>query len=92
MESVLNLCINIQMFSVTDCNGTIHPVQFKFRDNSGEIITVRIQDVECTNQTTNNLNIIFNCTAVICDTLKRFELRYNTMQHKWYLSKMQFIN
>ena len=80
------------MFSVTDCNGTIHPVQFKFKDFSGEIITVRIQNIENTNQDKNNLNMTFTCTAVICDMQKRFEIRYNTTQHKWYLSKMQIIN
>lgn len=92
MESILNLCINIQMISVTDTNGVIHPVRFRFRDKTGEIVTVNIKTVEKSDQGQNNFNINFLCTAIIDNILKRFELRYSISQHKWFLSKIQIMN
>ena len=45
METILCIDTPVQMISCTDTNGKITPIRFRFRDRSGELITINIDKV-----------------------------------------------
>lgn len=63
MESIVCVDIPIQMISCTDTDGKITPLKFRFRDKSGEIITIIIEKILSTDQDRNRMGINFSCTA-----------------------------
>lgn len=88
MESILCVDIPVQMISCTDTNGKITPMRFRFRDKTGEIITVTIDKVLSEDQDRNRIGVNFSCGAVIQGTRKRFSLWYNYFSHEWRLSRL----
>lgn len=61
MESILCINIPVQMISCTDTDGKITPLRFRFRDNSGELITVQINHVLNSEQKINKFYASFTC-------------------------------
>lgn len=61
MESILCINIPVQMISCTDTDGKITPLLFRFRDNSGELITVQINHVLNSEQKINKFYASFTC-------------------------------
>ena len=45
LESILCVNIPVQMISCTDTDGKITPMRFRFRDKTGELVTVTIEKV-----------------------------------------------
>ena len=88
MESIVCVDIPIQMISCTDTDGKITPLKFRFRDKSGEIITIIIEKILSTDQDRNRMGINFSCTAAIYGTKKQFNLRYSYTAHEWRMSRL----
>ena len=88
LESILCVDIPVQMISCTDTNGKITPMRFRFRDKTGEIITVTIDKVLSEDQDRNKIGVNYSCDAVICGTRKTFSLWYNYFAHEWHLSRL----
>ncbi|MCH5248352.1 MAG: hypothetical protein J1E98_00395 [Lachnospiraceae bacterium] len=88
MESILCIDIPVQMISCTDTNGKITPIRFRFRDNTGEIITVKVEKILSQDQDKNRVGANFTCVALIYGTQKTFTLRYNYYAHEWHLSRL----
>ncbi len=88
MESILCVNIPVQMISCTDTNGKITPLRFRFRDKTGELITVTIDKVLSENQDKSQVGIKFSCAAVIYGTRKTFALWYSYFAHEWHLSHL----
>lgn len=88
MESILCIDIPVQMISCTDTNGKITPIRFRFRDKTGEIITVKVEKVLSDDQDKNRVGANFTCVAPIHGTQKTFNLRYNYYAHEWHLSRL----
>lgn len=90
MESILCVDIPIQMISCTDTDGKITPIRFRFRDKTGEIITVTIDKILSGDQDRSRIGAHFSCTAQIYGSQKTFNLRYNYFAHEWRLSRLKF--
>ena len=88
MESILCVDIPIQMISCTDTNGKITPMRFRFRDKSGEIITVTVEKILSEDQDRNRIAANYTCVAPIYGARKTFDLRYNYYAHEWHLSRL----
>lgn len=90
MESILCVDIPVQMISCTDTNGKITPMRFRFRDKTGEIITVTIDKIlsEDQDRDRNRIGVNFSCDAIIHGTRKTFSLWYNYFAHEWHLSRL----
>ena len=88
MESILCVDIPVQMISCTDTNGKITPIRFRFRDKSGEIITVTVEKILSEDQNGNRIAANYTCVAPIYGTKKIFGLRYNYYAHEWHLSRL----
>ncbi len=88
MESILCIDIPVQMISCTDTDGKITPIRFRFRDKTGEIITVKVEKILSQDQDKNRLGANFTCIAPIYGTQKTFTLRYNYYAHEWHLSRL----
>lgn len=88
MESVLCIDMPVQMISCTDTNGKITPLRFRFRDKSGELVTIMIDKVLSDDQDRNRTGINFSCAAVLYGTQKTFRLRYSYFAHEWRLSRL----
>lgn len=88
MESILCVDIPVQMISCTDTDGKITPMRFRFRDKSGEIITVTIEQILTEDQDRNRVGANYTCVAPIYGTKKTFNLRYNYYAHEWHLSRL----
>lgn len=89
MESILCVNIPVQMISCTDTNGKITPMRFRFRDNTGELITVTIEKVLSQDQDRNRLGVNFSCAAVVSGVRRQVTLWYNYFAHEWHLSHLQ---
>ena len=89
MESILCVNIPVQMSSCTDTNGKITPIRFRFRDKTGEIITVTIEKVLSEDQGRNRVGVNFSCAAIIYGTRRIFSLWYNYFAHEWHLSRLR---
>lgn len=88
IESILCVDIPVQMISCTDTDGKITPIRFRFRDKTGEIITVTIDKVLSEDQDRNRIGVNFSCVAVIHGSRKTFTLWYNYFAHEWHLSRL----
>ena len=88
MESILCINIPVQMISCTDTDGKITPLRFRFRDNSGELVTVQISHVLNSEQKINKFYASFTCEAEIYGMRKAFTLFYNYSTHDWHLKKI----
>ena len=88
MESILCIDIPVQMISCTDTSGKITPIKFRFRDRTGELVTVTIDKVLSQDQDRNRVGVNFACTAAIYGTYKEFRLWYNYFAHEWRLSRI----
>ena len=80
LESILCVDIPVQMISCTDTNGKITPMRFRFRDKTGELITVTIDKVLSEDQAKNKVNIY--------GTQKTFSLWYSYFAHEWRLARL----
>lgn len=89
MESILCVNIPVQMISCTDTNGKITPMRFRFRDRTGELVTVTINKVLSEDQDRNRVGVNFSCAAVVSGATRRFTLWYNYFAHEWHLSHLQ---
>lgn len=89
MESILCIDIPVQMISCTDTNGKITPMRFRFRDRTGELITVTIDKVLAEDQDRNRVGVNFSCSAHVYGAQKTFRLRYSYFAHEWRLSRLQ---
>ena len=65
LESILCVDIPVQMISCTDTNGKITPMRFRFRDKTGELITVTIDKVLSEDQDRNRVGVNFSCAAMV---------------------------
>ena len=88
MESILCVDIPVQMISCTDTNGKITPLRFRFKDTSGELITVNIDKILSENQGEKRVGANYTCSATIHGTEKTFNLWYNYYAHEWHLSRL----
>lgn len=88
LESILCVNIPVQMISCTDTNGKITPLRFRFRDKTGELITVTIDKVLSENQDKNRVGVNFSCAAMIHGAKKTFALWYSYFSHEWILSHL----
>lgn len=88
MESILCVDTPIQMISCTDTNGRITPMRFRFRDNTGELVTVTIDQVLSDDQGRNRAAADFSCTAQVHGFQRTFRIRYNYFAHEWRLSRL----
>jgi len=88
VESILCVDIPVQMISCTDTNGKITPMRFRFKDRTGELITVTIEKVISEDQNRNKVGANFSCSAVIYGTRKKFNLWYSYFAHEWHLSRL----
>lgn len=88
LESILCIDIPVQMISCTDTDGKITPMRFRFRDKTGELISVSIDKVLSEDQDRNRVGVNFSCAASICGTQKIFRLRYSYFSHEWRLSRV----
>lgn len=88
VESILCVDIPVQMISCTDTNGKITPMRFRFRDKTGEVITVIIDEILSENQGDNRIGANFSCSATIYGSKKTFSLWYNYFAHEWRLSRL----
>lgn len=88
MESILCVDIPVQMISCTDTDGKITPIRFRFRDKTGELITVTIDKVLSEDQDRNRVGVNFSCAAEIHGSRKTFTLWYNYFAHEWHLSRL----
>lgn len=89
MESILCIDIPVQMISCTDTNGKITPMRFRFRDRTGELVTVTIDKILSEDQDRNRVGVHFCCSAYIYGAQKTFRLRYSYFAHEWRLSRLQ---
>ena len=89
MESILCVDIPVQMISCTDTNGKITPMRFRFRDRTGELITVTIDKVLAEDQDKNRVGANFSCSAHVYGIQTTFRLRYSYFAHEWRLSRLQ---
>ncbi len=89
MESVLCVDIPVQMISCTDTDGKITPIRFRFRDKTGELVTVTVEKVLSEDQNTNRMGACFSCSARIYGRQKIFSLRYSYLSHEWRLSRLR---
>ncbi|MCI9073700.1 MAG: hypothetical protein HFH80_13045 [Lachnospiraceae bacterium] len=88
MESILCVDIPVQMISCTDTNGKITPMRFRFRDKTGELVTVTIDKILAQDQDRNRVGAHFSCSACIYGRQKTFQLRYGYFSHEWRLSRL----
>ncbi len=88
MESILCVNIPVQMISCTDTDGKITPIRFRFRDKTGELITVTIDRVLSQDQDRNRVGVNFSCAATVSGARRVFSLWYNYFAHEWHLSHM----
>lgn len=88
VESILCVDIPVQMISCMDTDGKITPVRFRFRDKTGEVITVTIDKVLSEDQDRNRIGVNFSCAAMIHGARKIFTLWYNYFAHEWRLSRL----
>lgn len=88
VESILSVDIPIQMISCTDTNGKITPLRFRFRDRTGELVTITIDKVLSEDQGRNRVGVNFSCTAIVYGSRKTFDLWYNYFSHEWHLSRL----
>jgi hypothetical protein len=89
MESVLFVDIPVQMISCTDTNGKITPLRFRFRDRTGELLTISIENILSENQEQSQVGITYTCDAILYGTKKQFVLRYSYFSHEWRLSRLR---
>ena len=89
MESVLCVDIPVQMISCTDTNGRITPLRFRFRNRTGELVTVTIDRILSADQDRNRMGACFSCTAVVYGSQKTFRLRYSYLSRDWRLSRLK---
>lgn len=89
MESMLHVNIPVQMIACTDTDGRITPIRFRFRDKTGELVTVTIDRVLSENQDRSSVGVTFSCAAVVYGRRKRFTLWYSYFAHDWHLSRFQ---
>ena len=82
MQSILCVDIPVQMISCTDTNGKITPMRFRFRDKTGELVTVAEE------QGSGRVGANFSCSAVVYGSRKTFTLWYNYYAHEWRLSRL----
>lgn len=88
MESILCVDIPVQMISCTDTNGKITPLRFRFKDKTGELITVTVNKILNEDQDKNRVGANYTCSATIYGTEKTFNLWYNYFAHEWRLSRL----
>ncbi len=88
LESILCVDMPVQMISCTDTNGKITPLRFRFRDRTGELITIIIDKVLSEDQDRNRVGIHFACAATLYGTQRTFRLWYNYFAHEWRLSRL----
>ena len=88
MESILCVDIPVQMISCTDTNGKITPIRFRFRDRTGELVTVNIDKVLSQDQDRNRVGASFSCTASLYGETKIFDLWYSYFAHEWRMSRL----
>lgn len=89
MEDGKIVNIPVQMVSVTDRDGKITPLWFRFENEDHVIEKIDIEHVLSRNST----SIVgihekkFICTAVFGDIRHTFEIRYNIGTQKWQIFK-----
>ena len=88
MESILCVNIPVQMISCTDTNGKITPMRFRFRDKTGELITVTVDKILSEDQGYNRVGVNFSCSAILNGSRKNFTLWYNYFADEWHLSRL----
>lgn len=89
MESILCIDIPVQMISCTDTDGKITPMKFRFRDKTGELVSVTVDKVLSSAQSGSRVGARFACSARICGEAKTFHLWYNYFAHEWRLSRLE---
>lgn len=87
--------IPVQMIFVTDTDGKITPLKFKFKTDQDEIISYKIEQVIQKSSSGHSFGQTFICEIVDCDNLKIVCLNYHFREHKWTLiqnpSSIQFL-
>lgn len=86
LESILCVDIPVQMIFCTDTDGKITPIRFRFRDKTGELVSIVIDKVLSEDQDRNKVGAHFSCAARVHGAQKIFRLRYSYFSHEWRLS------
>lgn len=63
-------------------------MRFRFRDRTGELVTVTIDKVLSQDQAKNRVGITFSCSATVYGAQKTFQLWYSYFAHEWRLSRL----
>lgn len=88
MESILCVDIPVQMISCTDTTGKITPLRFRFRDQTGELITVAVEKVLSETQDKSTIGANYTCLATLFGIQRKLHLRYNYFAHEWRLARL----
>jgi len=91
LGDVFSVNIPIQMAAVTDRDGKLTPVWFKYETEEHMIEKIMIEHTDCRDET-NYVGIRekrFICTAIIDDIRRVMEIRYNIANQTWRI--FQFL-
>lgn len=80
----------IEMVAWFDKNGVPNPVRFRFENEDGKLITIKIDRVITRDKEilAGNPMILFRCQSCIDGIEKPFELKYELKTCKWMLFKI----
>jgi hypothetical protein len=80
----------IKMISVSNENGVVTPIRFQMKDDSKEMITIKVDNVTERNEEklAGNRMFIYKCQSAIEGKENVFELKYELNTCKWYLYKI----
>lgn len=79
----------INLIAAFNPEGIVTPIKFQLPDG-GEVITVKIDRIvdKSSERIAGNPMMVFSCESTIDDVLKTYELKYEVLTQKWYLSKI----
>ncbi|MBO7357646.1 MAG: hypothetical protein J6U37_03890 [Lachnospiraceae bacterium] len=88
MEAFLCTNIPVQMIACTDTDGRITPIRFRFTDQSGELVTINVEQVLMRDQHSNKIGATFECAATLYGMKRKFKLYYSNFSGTWRLDKV----
>ena len=68
----------------------IKPLKFRYEDDSGSYITVKVDKIISKSQEKlcGNLTLIFECQSLIGSEMKLYQVKYFVSEMKWILWKI----
>ena len=81
----------IEMICWHDENGNIRPYRFKMRDDEGESATINVSKIiwKKEEKIVGVNYLIFNLMCLVNEhMIRNFEVRFNTQNLRWYITKI----